>query len=90
MHAALDSSNAERTLEGGSGNFKEGRGGIDVRPNTVNLLFHLKLLLLETCWGLSLFLFHVSRELGLLLDLEVLLVAVGGSGWSNGACGSSS
>jgi len=89
MHAALDSSKAERTLEGVREFQGKGRA-IYVRPNTVNLLFHPNLLLLETCWGLSLFLFHVCRQLGMLLNLELLLVAIGRAGWSNGACGSSS
>ena len=90
MHAAEDSSNAERTLESGSrvsiyffmgvrmlnwvGCVNE-EGLEHVRPNTRNSPLHPNLFLLQTCWRLSLFLFHVCRLPGLLLLLN-LYVAI--------------
>jgi len=58
MHAALDSSNADRTLqEDELGNEFRGRKTGNVRPNAVDLLLHSDLLLPQRDRIFSLFLF---------------------------------
>jgi hypothetical protein len=47
MHAALDSSNAESTLAQVFSFLEKDREKLGLRPNTINLLFHPYLLLLQ-------------------------------------------